>query len=394
MSLDRPTRNVLLLALCQGLAMTGNAVVMTVSALAGYMLAEDKSLATLPLALQFTATMAATIPASLLMKQIGRRAGFSLGVLVAAAGGAVSSFAIFTANFPLFCLGAAIYGGFNGFALFYRFAAADTASDAFRGKAISLVVAGGVLAAFAGPELAIWSRGWFEPTVFAGCYAAIVGLALAALLLLQLIEIPRPAPEERGQGGRPLGTIMRQPEFVVAALGGMIGYGAMALVMTATPLAMQAHALEIGDIGFVIQWHILGMYAPGFVTGHLIHRFGVLNVMLAGAAFAVGCVAVNLTGVGILQFWLALVLLGVGWNFLFVGSTTLLTECYTPAEKAKTQAINDFLVFGAVALCSFSSGALQHGFGWQAVNLGVVAPLLVAVTATLWLKRRRATATA
>jgi MFS family permease len=374
--------------------MTGNAVVMTVSALAGYMLAEDKSLATLPLALQFTATMAATIPASLLMKQIGRRAGFSLGVLVAAAGGAVSSFAIFTANFPLFCLGAAIYGGFNGFALFYRFAAADMASDAFRGKAISLVVTGGVLAAFAGPELAIWSRGWFEPTVFAGCYAAIVGLALAALLLLQLIKIPRPAPEERRQGGRPLGTIMRQPEFVVAALGGMIGYGTMSLVMTATPLAMQAHALEIGDIGFVIQWHILGMYAPGFVTGHLIHRFGVLNVMLAGVVFAVGCVAVNLTGVGILQFWMALVLLGVGWNFLFVGSTTLLTECYTPAEKAKTQAINDFLVFGAVALCSFSSGALQHGFGWQAVNLGVVAPLLVAVTATLWLKRRRATATA
>jgi MFS family permease len=394
MSLDRPTRNVLLLALCQGLAMTGNAVVMTVSALAGYMLAEDKSLATLPLALQFTATMAATIPASLLMKQIGRRAGFSLGVLVAAAGGAVSSFAIFTANFPLFCLGAAIYGGFNGFALFYRFAAADMASDAFRGKAISLVVTGGVLAAFAGPELAIWSRGWFEPTVFAGCYAAIVGLALAALLLLQLIKIPRPAPEERRQGGRPLGTIMRQPEFVVAALGGMIGYGTMSLVMTATPLAMQAHALEIGDIGFVIQWHILGMYAPGFVTGHLIHRFGVLNVMLAGVVFAVGCVAVNLTGVGILQFWMALVLLGVGWNFLFVGSTTLLTECYTPVEKAKTQAINDFLVFGAVALCSFSSGALQHGFGWQAVNLGVVAPLLVAVTATLWLKRRRATATA
>lgn len=392
MSLDRPTRNVLLLALCQGLAMTGNAVVMTVSALAGYMLAEDKSLATLPLALQFTATMAATIPASLLMKRIGRRAGFSLGVLVAAAGGAVSSFAIFTANFPLFCLGAAIYGGFNGFALFYRFAAADTASDAFRGKAISLVVTGGVLAAFAGPELAIWSRGWFEPTVFAGCYAAIVGLALAALLLLQLIEIPRPAPEERRQGGRPLGTIMRQPEFVVAALGGMIGYGAMSLVMTATPLAMQAHALDFGDTAFVIQWHILGMFAPGFVTGHLIHRFGVLNVMLAGVAFAVGCVAVNLTGVGILQFWLALVLLGVGWNFLFVGSTTLLTECYTPAEKAKTQAINDFLVFGAVALCSFSSGALQYGFGWQAVNLGVVAPLLVTATATLWLKHRRATA--
>ena len=165
MILDRPARNVLLLALCQALAVTGNAVVLTVAALAGYMLAEDKSLATLPLALQFTATMAATIPASLLMKRIGRRAGFSLGVLVAAAGGAVSSFAIFTANFPLFCLGAAIYGGFNGFALFYRFAAADTASDAFRGKAISLVVTGGVLAAFAGPELAIWSRGWFEATM-------------------------------------------------------------------------------------------------------------------------------------------------------------------------------------------------------------------------------------
>lgn len=394
MTLDRFARNLIVLALCQALAMSGNAVVMTVSALAGYMLAVDKSLATLPLALQFTATMAATIPASLLMKRIGRRAGFSLGVLFAVAGGAVSSYAIFAANFPLFCLGAALQGMFNGFALFYRFAAVDTASDGFRGKAISWVVAGGVLAAFAGPELAKWSRGWFEPTVFAGCYAAIVGLALAALLLLRLLDIPRPAPEERRNGGRPLGTIMRQPAFVVAVLGGMIGYGVMSLVMTATPLAMRAHALNFGDTALVIQWHILAMFAPGFVTGHLIDRFGVLNVMLAGAALAIGCVVVNLSGVGILQFWVALVLLGVGWNFLFVGSTTLLTECYTPAEKAKTQAINDFLVFGAVALCSFSSGALQYGFGWQAVNLGVVAPLMVTATATLWLKHRRATATA
>ncbi len=394
MALDRSVRNVTVLALCQALAMTGNALVITVAALAGHMLAEDKSLATLPLAIQFLGTMAATIPASLLMKQIGRRAGFSVGIAFAVAGGAVSSTAILTANFPLFCVGAALYGCFAGFALFYRFAAADTASESFRSKAISLVMAGGVVAAIFGPELAKWSRVWFEPALFVGCYVAIVGLAVTTLILLQFIDSPRPPAEARRQSGRPLAAIMGQPVFIVAVVGGMMGYAVMSLVMTATPLAMQAHALDFGDTAFVIQWHMLGMFAPSFVTGHLIKRFGALNIMVMGAVLALGFVAVNLTGVAVVQFWAALVLLGIGWNFLFVGSTALLTEAYAPAEMAKTQAINDFLVFGAVALASLSSGALHHLFGWQAVNFAVVAPLVLTVAASLWLKQRRTTATA
>ncbi len=392
MGLDRSRRNVILLALCQALAMTGNALVITVSALAGYMLLEDKSLATLPIGLQFTATMATAVPASLLMRRFGRRAGFSVGVLTGLAGGAVSSYAIVASSFPLFCLGGALYGVFTAFALFYRFAAADTASEAFRARAISLVMAGGVVAAVCGPELAKWSRDWFQGAPFAGAYLSIVGLALASLVVLRFIDIPRLTVEERRGSGRPLAVITRQPVFVVAVLGGMIGYGVMSLVMTATPLAMQAHALDFNDTAFVIQWHVLAMFAPSFVTGHLINRFGVLNVMLAGAALAVGCAVTNLSGTGVFQFWAALVMLGMGWNFLFVGSTTLLTEAYTPLEQAKVQAVNDLCVFGMVAVSSFSSGALHHLFGWQAVNLGVVAPLMVAAAATLWLRQRRAAA--
>jgi MFS family permease len=394
MPLDRSARNVVLLALCQALAMTGNSLVMTVSALAGHMLADDKSLATLPLGLQFTATMAATIPASLLMKQIGRRAGFSLGTLIGAAGGLVSSFAILDGNFPLFCLGSGVYGISVGFAFYYRFAAADTASDAFRSRAISFVMAGGVVAAICGPTLAKWSHDWFEPVLFAGSYAAIVGLALAALALLQFVDIPRPSVAERRESGRPLGEIMRQPVFVVAVLGAMIGYGAMSLVMTATPLAMLAGRFGFADTAFVIQWHVLGMFAPSFFTGHLIRRFGVLNIMLTGALLFVACAAVNLSGVGIVQFWAALALLGVGWNFLFVGSTTLVTEAYTAPERAKSQAVNDFLVFGTAALASLASGALHNLFGWQAVNLGILPPILLTVMASLWLKHRRSPAAA
>jgi MFS family permease len=385
-------RNVLILAACQALAMTGSSLLITTAALIGQMLATDKSLATLPLGLQFVATMLTTIPASLLMKRVGRRAGFTVGALFGAGGGLISSLAIFAGSFSGFCLGNTLIGVAMGFALFYRFAAADAADERSRSRAISFVMAGGVVAAVSGPELAKWSRDLFEPALYVGCLAVVAALWAVAVLLLQFVTIPRPSEAERRSTGRPLGVIARQPAFVVAVLGGMIGYGSMSLVMTATPLAMVAHHHDFADAAFVIQWHALGMFAPSFFTGRLIARFGVLNVMLAGAALLVGCIAVNLSGTTMLQFWVALVALGLGWNFLYIGSTTLLTEAYEPAERAKVQALNDFLVFGAVAASSFSSGALQNRFGWDAVNYAVVAPVLLVLFAVLWLRQRRAAA--
>lgn len=390
MSAPGSRRNVPLLTACQALVMTGASVTMAASALVGQMLAVDKGLATLPMAFQFTATMLATVPASLLMRRFGRRAGFSLGSLVGVVAGAVSGLAIYVADFWLFVLGSALFGVTMGFATYYRFAAADIADERHRARAISLVMAGGVVAAICGPELAKWSAGLLEPLTFAGCFAAIAVLNLVVLLVLQATRIPAPTAVERRESGRPIGRIARQPVFLVAVLAGMVGYSVMALVMTATPLAMVACGFGFADAAFVIQWHGLGMFAPSFVTGRLIARFGNLAIMAVGALLMLVCIAVNLSGVAMLQFWSGLVLLGVGWNFLFIGATTLLTEIYTPAERSKTQALNDFLVFTAVAAASFFSGAIQNRLGWDGVNFAAIAPVAAALAAIVWLRMRRA----
>jgi MFS family permease len=383
---DRARWNVLLLALCQALFTTSNAVVVTASALAGQQLAPGSGLATLPFSLQFVATMAVIFPASMLMKRLGRRVGFALGAACGLASGVLGCLAILGGRFGLFCLAGVLYGGFIGCAQYYRFAAADASDPAQRPRAIGYVLAGGVIAALAGPELAKATSGLFAPVLFAGCYAAVAALALATLGVLALITIPRPSAGERSAPGRPLREIARQPNFVVALLGAMVAYGAMSLIMTATPLAMVACAHGFTDAAFVIQWHILGMFAPSFISGRLIGRFGAGRVMLVGCGLMLACVAISLSDVTVARFWAALLLLGVGWNFLFVGATTLLTTSYEVAEKAKVQAVNDLLVFGTVALASLSSGALQHLVGWAAVNLGVVPPLLGALGALLWLE--------
>jgi len=387
---DPTVRNVVLLAISQGLAMSGSALTITVSALVGYSLAEDKALATLPLALQFAATMVATMPASLLMQRWGRRAGFSLGAGFALVSGLVSAQGIFMASFPLFCLGSALFGVATAHAFYYRFAAADTASDVFKSRAISLVLAGGLVAAFLGPELAKWSRDLFAPVLFAGGFLCIAGLSLLSLVVLQFISIPRPPAARHRAGGRPLLAIARQPEYVIAVLCAMVGYGAMNLVMTSTPLAVIACEHPFEAAALVIQWHVVAMFAPSFFTGHLIRRFGVLPILTLGGLLVLACVAVNLSGVEVIQFWTALVLLGVGWNFLFVGGTTLLTETYRPEEQAKAQGLNDLLVFAVVALTALSSGMLFDAFGWPAVNLAVVVPVLLVGLGLAWLARRRA----
>ena len=387
MQSDFSRRDVYLLALCQALLATGNAVVITTSALVGQTLAPD-GLATLPLFLQFLAIMATALPASYLMRQIGRRAGFAVGAGFAFAAGLLGCGAILTGSFALFSIASIGYGVFMGFGMYYRFAAADVASPAFRPRAISYVLAGGVVAAIAGPELAKATDDLFGPALFAGCFAAIAALALLTLLALAFLRIAPPPLEERSGQGRPLAQIMRQPAFIVALGAAAIAQGAMVLVMTATPLAMAFCGHGFDQTAFVIQWHVLGMFAPSFITGHLISRFGVLNVMAIGAGLILVCLGVALSGIEIAQFWLALLLLGIGWNFMFVGATSLLTTTYQPAEKAKIQAINDLLIFATAAFASLSSGVLHHQIGWEAVNLSMILPILATLGAILWLRQR------
>ncbi len=379
-------RNVTLLSGGLALSMSGGILVMTVTALTGTMLAPSPELATLPLTVQFIMTMATTIPASLFMRRVGRRVGFSVGQIIGVIGALVSCYAIFEHNFWLFVVGGGLIGSHNAFWQYYRFAAADTASADFKSRAISYVMAGGVVAAILGPELARYSRDLFEPIMFAGPYAVLAALSLCTLLLLQFIRIPGLTVEERKDSGRPLSVIARQPAFIVAVLSAMLGYAVMSFVMTATPLAMAACDHGFGDTAFVIQWHALGMTVPSFFTGHLIRRFGVLTIIKIGALLNLGTVIVGLSGIDVTEFFLALLFLGVGWNFMFVGGTTLLTEAYTPAERNKVQALNDFLVFGLVSVASLGAGAIQNLWGWEAINMMVIVPTLIAFLAALWLR--------
>jgi MFS family permease len=383
---DRARKNVLLLTVTQALAMTGQIMNVTTSALAGYELATDKSLATLAVGLQFTATMAAVVPASMLMARIGRRWGFVLGALAQVVGALGAAASILVGNFWLFSLCGLLFGIANGCSIYYRFAAADTADDAFRAKAISLVLGGGVAAALVGPEVARWSRDLMLPHLYAGTYGLLGCLGVANCLVLAFLDIPKP-PRARFTAGRRLTQIAAQPRFMVAVLSAMLAYGVMSLLMTATPLAMMACGHTFDDSALVIQWHALGMFAPAFVTGHLIRRFGLATIMQTGAAVLLVGLAADLAGQAVVHFWVGLVLLGVGWNFLFVGATTLLTETYRPEEKAKVQALNDLCVFSVTALAAFSAGALQFHFGWDMVNYGVVPLVVLALVGSLWLRR-------
>jgi len=384
------TRNVPLLAACQALMMSANAMLVATSALVGYALASNVAYATLPYALQLIATMLTSIPAALIMKKTGRRLGFMLATLLGMAGGGLCSYAILHARFDLFAVGGFMLGMFNGFGNYYRFTAADSVAPEHKSRAIAMVLAGGVIAAVVGPNLASLTRDSIGHASFAGSYAAIILIYMLSLLISSFLKLPKLHSGEKTMHSkvRPLFQIVRQPSYLVAVICGMCGYGVMALIMTATPLAMQAHAYPFSDTSFVIEWHVLGMYVPSFFTGHLIHRFGCLRIMLLGALAGLACVAINLGGTSVTHFWLALSLLGISWNFLFIGATTMLTETYRTGENSRAQAVNDFSVFSTVALASLSAGALQSRLGWAAVNLGAIAPLLVTVLSLLWLRRR------
>jgi len=391
--MENMKRNVAILATCQAASLTVNLTVIALAGLVGYSLAENKALATLPISTFVIGVALSTIPAAQWMRIVGRRRGFMTGALAGMLGAVVCSYSVFIGNFWVYCLGTLLLGTQNAFGQQYRFAAADSSTPAFRAKAISFVLAAGIVGGVLGPESTKFTKELFAPYSFLGTYLAVIVLCAIVILLLTQLRIPELTAEERQEKGRPLSEIVRQPAFFVAVLGAMVGYAVMNLVMTAGPLAMIAHDISYSDTIFVVEWHVVGMFAPSFFTGYLINRFGVLSIMIAGAACLLVAVLAAVTGLTIYNFWLGLFLLGVGWNFMFIGGTTLLTESYSPAEKAKTQGLNDFLIFGSVACASLSSGGLLHVFGWNAVNVGAVPFLLIASVAIVWLmlKRRRAT---
>ncbi len=391
-------RNAVLLALAQALGGASASIVITTGSLVGYMmLDEDKALATVPVSAMVLGTAFGTIPAGIIMRRFGRRAGFMGSAMVGVASGLLAAYAVLLNHFLLFSFACGL-GGFAGaFVQQYRFAAADTASDAFKPKAISWVLAGGVLAGVVGPQTVIATKDMFAPILFAGTYVAQAGLALIAMFLLAFIKIPKPPRQSHKQaGGRPLAQIMKQPRFIVAAACGICSYALMSLVMTATPLAMIGCGLSETDAALGIQWHVLAMFGPSFFTGSLIARFGKERIVSIGLALLAGCAVVALMGLELAHFWTALILLGFGWNFGFIGATAMLTDTYRPEERNLVQAVNDFLVFGFVAAASFSSGALLNAFGWATVNILVFPFVVLCIGLLIWLvlAERKAVTTA
>lgn len=387
------TRNVPILAFAQAMAMSGASLSVATAALVGYQLAEDKSLSTLPLAMQFIAVMLTSIPAAMLMKKIGRKVSFLFSTVFGLSGAGIAAYAIIEQNFLVFIIGVSLIGVFNGFANYYRFSAADAVDHDHKSRSISLVLAGGVIAAVIGPNLANYTRDSVASAIFAGSYAALIVLYVLSFIAIAFLKLPGMKAEtisEREQ--RPMLKIMAQPRWVVAVICGMLGYGVMSFVMTATPLAMKHHAHAFSDTSFVIQWHVLAMFAPSFFTGSLIKKFGELSIMAVGALMGIACVFINLAGTSISHFWIALFLLGISWNFLYVGATSLLTYTYHPVERFKVQAVNDFIIFTTVAAASLSAGYLQHHFGWQSVNIGVLPLLGIILLSIVYLtfKKRKA----
>jgi predicted MFS family arabinose efflux permease len=376
-------RNVWLLFCCQALmnaVMSGQTVM---AALVGHSLAIDKTLNTLPMAIQMTAMMCASIPASMVFARLGRRPGFWLGCLGSFAGSITYAMGIWYGSFALYCLGAVPAGLGWGIAQHLRFAAAEVAAPDSRPRAVSLVMAGGVLAAIIGPELVKRTNMLVPPLAFLGTYACLTVLPVIAAILLVFIRVP---PAVRMAGAPvPIRSILGRPNFIVAVVCSMVGYGTMNLVMASTPLEMMFCGFGIDASADVIRAHSIAMFLPGFVTGRLIQRYGVYRVIFSGGALTLLCVALNISLTpGYAEFLAALMLLGVGWNFMFVGGTTLLTTAHTPAERVRVQATNDFIVFGAVACTAFTSGALEASSGWTSLNLTVVPAVLIAVVLTAW----------
>ncbi|MCG9545284.1 MFS transporter [Vibrio sp. Isolate33] len=371
-------RNVWLLSLCQALLMTGNILLISVIGLIGKQIAPSVSMITLPVALQFLGLMAATIPASLISGKLGRKRGFSIGNVVGITGASLATYALSQQHFYLFCFATFLLGIGIGFGTLYRFAAIEVCDENARHRAISISMAGGVLAAVLGPNLAIMSQQWSQDGLYIGAFASLIGLNILALLILQTIQFPKVSFNSQAPKADPLSVVVKAPNFIGAVFAAMVAYAVMNILMTATPLAMIGCGFDFTKAAGVIEWHVLGMFVPAFFTGSLIEKFGSRMMILAGGVLFVVCIAINIHGESIWHFRAALVVLGVGWNFMFIAATGLFSQSYQSQNKAKAQAFNEFVVFGCVTVTALLSGWLESTAGWQNLNIYVL-PFVLAV---------------
>lgn len=390
-------RNLGLLVAVQSLGGASPPIIISLGGLVGQMLSSTPSAATLPVSLYQLGLALSTLPAAWLMHRAGRRAAYLLGAVMGMLSGLVAAWGISQSDFTLFCLGTALAGFYGACVQSYRFAAIDAVGDPARhANAISRVMVGGLIAGIIGPQVVIWTRDSLPATPFAGSFYSQAALALLALPLLLLLRLPPAAPRAAAHGARDLSEIVRTPQFIVAAAAGVVSYGLMSFLMTAAPMAMVGCGHSVGEAALGIQWHVLAMFGPSFFTGRLIERFGKRRITALGLLLIAASGALALMGLALTHFWGALVLLGLGWNFGFIGATALLAEAYRPSERAKVQALNDFLVFGTVAVASFGSGQLLHSVGWNGINAGMLPMVALVLALLAWQglrQRRHASAT-
>ena len=385
-------RNALLYAACQAFGGAAAPLNFALGAIAGsYLLGPDKALATAPVTGYTLGVALGALPAAMLMRAVGRKRGFMTGALIGIAGLGFATWALTVHSFWLFCAALMVNGFSGAFVQQYRFAAADRGQADFKAKAISWVLVGGIAAAVLGPQTVIWTKDLLLPVPFAGAFLSGIGLLVASLIVMAFlapsVPVRTPIGVVAADTGRPLGEILRQPRFGVAVLCGTAAYALMSLVMTAAPLAMIGCGFTADESTLGIQWHVLAMFGPSFFTGSLIARFGKPRIVATGLLILIACAVVALMGIELAHFWGALILLGIGWNFGFIGATAMVTETYRPEEKGKAQGANDFILFGTVAFASFASGQLLNAWGWGTVNAIVFPVVLVSLGALVWLAR-------
>lgn len=382
-------RNLSLLVAAQALGGASPPIIISLGGLVGQQLSSNPTATTLPVSIYQLGLALSTLPAAWLMQRLGRRWAYVLGAVLGVVSGIIAAQGIAQSDFVTFCIGTALAGFYAACVQSYRFAAADAVgAPHLQAKAISRIMVGGLIAAIIGPQVVIWTRDALPATPFAGSFYSQAALAALALPILLLLRLPAPQKQAIAGTARPLKAIAATPQFIEAAAAGVVSYGLMAFLMTAAPMAMVGCGHSVGEAALGIQWHVLAMFGPSFFTGRLIGRFGQRKITALGLVMIAASGLLALMGEGLSEFWGSLILLGVGWNFGFIGATAMLTACYTPAERTKVQALNDFLVFGTVAIASFGSGQLLHSVGWSGINIGM-QPLVVIVLAIMaWQARK------
>lgn len=387
-------RNIFVLTAAQALGASSPPIIISLGGLVGQQLSSDPALVTLPVSLFNLGLAAGTLPAAFVMRSIGRRNGYLLGTCFGMAAGLIAALGIFSASFVIFCLGTFIAGFYAAYVQSYRFAATDAATGALKARAISYVMIGGLIAAIIGPQLVIWTRDALPQTPYAGSFLSQAVLALLAIPVLMLFRSPKAAKSNTTtDNGRPLSQILLNPRYMLALAAGVVSYGLMTFVMTAAPIAMVGHGHSVDHAALGIQWHVLAMFAPSFFTGMLMTRFGKERVTAVGLFIIALSAIVALSGLDLSHFWISLILLGIGWNFGFIGATAMVADCHTPEERGKAQGANDFFVFGTVACASFFAGSLLHSSGWETINWLIFPAVALILVPLVWQSARKRNAT-